>query len=27
VRDILISFCLAEQRRALRTKVQISDFN
>jgi hypothetical protein len=27
VRDVLISFCLAEQRRALRTKVQISDFN
>lgn len=27
VRDALISFCLAEQRRALRTKVQISDFN
>jgi len=27
VRDALISFCLAEQRRALRTKVQISGFN
>ncbi|MFO7830928.1 MAG: PilZ domain-containing protein [Desulfuromonadaceae bacterium] len=27
VRDAIISFCLAEQRRALRTKVQIADFN
>ncbi|MFA5700102.1 MAG: PilZ domain-containing protein [Desulfuromonas sp.] len=27
VRDTLISFCLAQQRQALRTKVQISDFN
>ncbi|MDY0291788.1 MAG: PilZ domain-containing protein [Desulfuromonadaceae bacterium] len=27
MRDVLISFCLAEQRRALRTKVQIADFN
>ncbi|MDY0212943.1 MAG: PilZ domain-containing protein [Desulfuromonadaceae bacterium] len=27
VRDRLISFCLAQQRQALRTKVQISDFS
>lgn len=27
VRDALISFCLAEQRLALRTKVQIAEFN
>ncbi|MDD2556790.1 MAG: PilZ domain-containing protein [Desulfuromonadaceae bacterium] len=27
MRDALISFCLAQQRQSLRTKVQISDFN
>lgn len=27
VRDALIAFCLAQQRQALRTKVQISEFN